>query len=131
MLTWIKSLVSQYCSRVTLHHSLGILQFCLKTVVVFWVHWCDAKTVSSSWPPSWELQFPIIQCKRNLFPGHPGQPANWTDKQYGVNRQGTDQYGIVWNGIFRLKRASRSPLLGACNSHNKQMQRHFYRPVFF
>ena len=25
----------------------------------------------------------------------------------------------------------RSPLLGACNSHNKPMQRHFYRPVYF
>ena len=23
------------------------------------------------------------------------------------------------------------PLLGACNSHNKPMQRHFYRPVYF
>ena len=25
----------------------------------------------------------------------------------------------------------RSPLLGACNSHNKPMQRHFYRLVYF
>ena len=25
----------------------------------------------------------------------------------------------------------RSPLLGACNSHNKPTQRHFYRPVYF
>ena len=25
----------------------------------------------------------------------------------------------------------RSPLLGACNSHNKPVQRHFYRPVYF
>ena len=25
----------------------------------------------------------------------------------------------------------RSPSLGACNSHNKPMQRHFYRPVYF
>ena len=25
----------------------------------------------------------------------------------------------------------RSPLLGACNSHNKPMQRHFCRPVYF
>ena len=25
----------------------------------------------------------------------------------------------------------RSPLLGACNFHNKTMQRHFYRPVYF
>ena len=25
----------------------------------------------------------------------------------------------------------RSPLLGACNSHDKPMQRHFYRPVYF
>ena len=25
----------------------------------------------------------------------------------------------------------RSPLLGACNFHNKPMQRHFYRPVYF
>ena len=26
---------------------------------------------------------------------------------------------------------TRSPLLGAYNSHNKPMQRHFYRPVYF
>ena len=26
---------------------------------------------------------------------------------------------------------ARSPLLGACNSHNKPMQRHFNRPVYF
>ena len=26
---------------------------------------------------------------------------------------------------------SRSPSLGACNSHNKPMQRHFYRTVYF
>ena len=26
---------------------------------------------------------------------------------------------------------SRSSLLGACNSHNKPMKRHFYRPVYF
>ena len=25
----------------------------------------------------------------------------------------------------------RSPLLGACNSRNEPMQRHFYRPVYF
>ena len=27
--------------------------------------------------------------------------------------------------------SGRSLLLGACNSHNKSMQRHFYRPVYF
>ena len=26
---------------------------------------------------------------------------------------------------------ARSPLLGACNSHNKPIQRHFHRPVYF
>ena len=26
---------------------------------------------------------------------------------------------------------ARSPLLGACNFHNKPMQRHFYKPVYF
>ena len=26
---------------------------------------------------------------------------------------------------------NRSPSLGACNSHNKPMQQHFYRPVYF
>ena len=31
----------------------------------------------------------------------------------------------------RLLYLTRSPLLGACNSHNKPMQRHFYRPVYF
>ena len=38
--------------------------------------------------------------------------------------------------IFKVKSrghslaVTRSPLLGACNFHNKQMQRHFYRPVY-
>ena len=31
----------------------------------------------------------------------------------------------------KLSTLARSPLLGACNSHNKPMQRHFYRPVYF
>ena len=30
-----------------------------------------------------------------------------------------------------LQITSRSPSLGACNSHNKPLQRHFYRPVYF
>ena len=33
--------------------------------------------------------------------------------------------GLIWNIIF-----VRSPSLGVCNSHNKPMQRHFYRPVY-
>ena len=35
--------------------------------------------------------------------------------------------GLQRGGI----RTRRSPLLGACNSHNKPLQRHFYRQVYF
>ena len=32
---------------------------------------------------------------------------------------------------MKLLDKSRSPLLGACNFHNKPMQRPFFKPVYF
>ena len=82
----------------------------------------------------WSVVIFILFFKKNIY----STPACWicdgyTPRwlsfiSYPTRARGKRCYLVNWCFVFTY---CRSPLLGACNSHNKPLQRHFDRPLYF